>query len=92
MKSLHLLHHVKAHQDDYKKRSDLPLEAQLNCHCDDLTKAGVTDRIINGVEEHQKLPLKLACVFINKNKQTIVLAKGLRHFIGKEQTKESCMD
>ena len=38
IKSLHLLHHVKAPQGDYKKWSDLPLEAQLNCHCDDLEK------------------------------------------------------
>ena len=68
IKSLHLLHHVKTHQDDHKKRSNLQLEAQLNCHWDDLAKVGVVDGITNGVEveEHQKLPLEFVCIFIEK--------------------------
>ena len=74
---------MKAHQDNYKKCSGLPLEAQLNCQYDDLAKAGVVDGIMNGIEEHQKLPLESACVFIDNIKPTIDLAKGLRHVIGK---------
>ena len=42
MKSIHLLHHVKAHQDGNKRR-EVPLEAQLNCHCDDKANEAVTD-------------------------------------------------
>ena len=37
-KSIHLLHHVKAHQNDYKRQHDLSLEAQLFCHCEDRAK------------------------------------------------------
>ena len=87
MKSLHLLHHVKSYQDEYKTCSD-PLEAQLNCHCDDIANTGVVDGIMNGVEGHQKLPLELVCIFIGNNNQTMDLAKGLHYFIGIEKAKE----
>ena len=47
---------------------------------------------MNGVEEHQKLHLVYACVFIGNNKQTKDLAKRLQHFISKDQAKEFCVD
>ena len=43
---------------------------------------------MNVVEKYQKLPLELACVFIGNNKQTADSAKGLWHFMGKEQARE----
>ena len=49
--SLHLLHHVKAHQDDHQKCSDLRLEAQLNFFYDNLAEAVAMDRILEGVEK-----------------------------------------
>ena len=87
-KSIHLLHHVKAHQDDYKKRRDLPLDAQLNCFCDDLAKEAVIEGIMNGIQKGATLPLESASVFIGSNKQTTDLAKGLRYFIGKATARE----
>ena len=65
-KSIYLLHHVKAHQDDYKKRADLPLDAQLNCFCDDKAKEAVIEGIMNDIKEGATLPLKAASVFIGK--------------------------
>ena len=87
-KSIYLLHHVKAHQDDYKKRSDLPFNAQLNCFCNDKAKEIVTEGIMNGVKKGATLSLEAASVFIGKNKQTTDLAKGLRYFIGKAMAQE----
>ena len=43
---------------------------------------------MNRVEKRQKLPPELACVFTENNIQTTDLAKGLHHFISKEQAKE----
>ena len=87
MKSTHLLHHVKAHQDDTKKIEDLPLEAQLNCYCNEKAKADGVDGIMNGVETRQTLPMESACVFIGKNKQTTDLEMGLRYHIGKARAR-----
>ena len=88
MKSTHLLHHVKAHQDDTKKIMDLPLEAQLNCYRNEKAKAAGVDGIMNGMETRQTLPMESACVFIGKNKQTTDLAKGLRYHIGKARARK----
>ena len=88
MKSIHLLHHMKAHHDDSEKCSNLPLESQLNCHCDNLARAGVVDGIIDGVKWHQKLPLELVWILIRNNKQTTYLAKRPRYFIGKENARK----
>ena len=71
-KIIHLLHHIKAHKDDYKKRRDLPLDAQLNYFCDDKVKEEVSEGIINSVKKGVTLPLEAASVFIGKtNKQLI---------------------
>ena len=64
MKSLHLLNHVLYHQDNYRIRSELPLEVHLNYLCDDLAKAAVVDGTLEGVEKRRKLHLESACVFI----------------------------
>ena len=68
-KSIYLLHHVKAHQDDYKKRGDLPLDAQLNCFCNNKAKEAATEGIISGVKKGVTLPLEAASIFMGKNKQ-----------------------
>ena len=65
-KSIYLLHHGKAH--NYKKREDFPLEAQLNCFCDDKAKETVTEGTIDVVKKGATLPLEAASVFIRKNK------------------------
>ena len=51
MKSIYLLHQVKANQDCNKRRSDLSLEAQLNCYCNNESKLAVIDGIMDGVEK-----------------------------------------
>ena len=79
---------MKAHQDNYKKRSNHQLKAQLNCFRDDLEKVAVVDGIMDAVERRQKLPLELVCVFIGNNKQTTDLVEGLWYFIRKENAKE----
>ena len=47
---------------------------------------------MNGVEEHQKLPLESVYFFTGNNKQTTDLVNGRRHIIGKEQAKEFYAD
>ena len=64
------------------------MEAQLNCFCDDLVKAAVMDKIMEGVEIKQKLPLESTCMFIENDKQATVMATRLRYFVGKEKAKE----
>ena len=88
MKSIHLLHHVKAYQDNNKRRLDLSLEAQLNCYCDDKAKSAVIDGIMDGFEKRQTLPMESASVFIENNEQTTDVAKGLRYYIGKATARE----
>ena len=78
---------MKAHQDNYKKRSNHQLKAQLNCFHDDLEKVAVVDGIMDAVERRQKLPLESVCVFIGNNKQTTDLVKGPWYFIRKENEK-----
>ena len=53
-KSIHLHHHVRAHQDYHTACANLPLEAQLNYHCHDLAKESIVEGIINGVKTRQK--------------------------------------
>ena len=87
MKIPNLLHHVKGHKDDHGRQSDIPLEAQLNCLHDNLANMAVVDEVIEGVKTRQKLPLESACIFTSK-KETTDMAKGLRHYIGKEKSKK----
>ena len=83
MKSIHLLHHGKVHQDNYKRRDNLPLEAQLNCHCNNKAKEAVLEGIMEKNGEGATLPMESVSAFIRINKQTWGPAKGLRYYIGK---------
>ena len=79
MKSPLASKHVRAHQDDSKKRSTLSIEAQLNCRCDDLAKTAIYEAMMDvpGPAQGYVLPLEDACVFINDVKQTTDVAKDL---------------
>ena len=76
--------HVRAHQDDSKKRSTLLIEAQRNCRCDDLAKAAIYEAMMDvpGPAQGYVLPLEDACVFINNGTQTADVTKDLRFHIG----------
>ena len=96
MKSSHQHRHVKAHQDDYRRRDRLSLAAQLNCECDDLAKAAVIEAIFDdkhgGIDERQTLPLESARVFIAGQKQTTDLARALRFHVGRARAKQFYAD
>ena len=94
MKGKHSRHHVKAHQDDHKRRSQLSLAAQLNCICDDLAKDAVKEARVALDDEGfmkdlrtDRLPLELASLMIGTTKQTTDVAKDLRYLIGKSRAK-----
>ena len=94
MKGKHSRHHVKAHQDDHKRRSQLSLAAQLNCVCDDMAKDAVKESRValddDGLMKDSRtdrLPLELASLMIGTTKQTTDVAKDLRYLIGKSRAK-----
>ena len=94
MKGKQSRHHVKAHQDDHKRRSQLSLAAQLNCICDDLAKDAVKESRVALDDEGfmkdsrtDRLPLELASLMIGTPKQTTDVAKDLRYLIGKSRAK-----
>jgi len=58
--------YVRAHQDDVIDRADLPLPAQLNCHCDDTAKGALTEGILIGNAKTEKLPLESCMLFIDQ--------------------------
>ena len=87
-------HHVKAHQDDHKRRSRLSLVAQLNCVCDDMAKDAVKEASFainnDGLMKDNRtnsLPLELASLMIGTTKQTTDVSKKLRYLIGKAKAK-----
>ena len=96
MRSSHHHRHVKAHQDDYRRRDRLSLAAQLNCECDDLAKAAVIEAVFDdthgGIAERQMLPLEPARVFIAGHKQTTDLGKALRYHVGRARAKQFYAD
>ena len=96
MSSSHDHRHVKAHQDDYRRRDRLSLAARLNCECDDLAKAAVIEVIFDdcygGITERQPLPLEPARVFIAGQKQTTDLAKAMRFHVGRARAKQFYSD
>ncbi len=47
MSSSHQHRHDKAHQDNYRRRNQLSLAAQLNCECNDLAKAAVIEAVFD---------------------------------------------
>ena len=82
---------MNAHQDNYKKHSNFPLEAQLNYHYDDLAKAREVNGIMDGVEEHQKLPLESVCVSIRKTDKQQTTQKGYASPLGKKMQESSTL-
>ena len=88
MKSAHLRHHVRAHQDDVIDRKDLPLPAQLNCHCDDTAKGALTEGILMGKVKTAKLPLESCMLLIDGEKQTTDVRQSLRYHIGRKAARQ----
>ena len=94
MKGKHSRHHVKAHQYDYKRQSQLSLATQLNCECDDMAKDAVKESRValddDGLVKDSRtdrLPLEMAFLMIGTIKQTTDVAKDLRYLIGKSRAK-----
>ena len=85
MKGKHSRHHVKAHQDNFRRRSQLSLATQLNCVCDDMAKDAVKESRValddDGLVKDSRtdrLPLEMASLMIGTIKQTTDVAKDLR--------------
>jgi hypothetical protein len=64
--------HVKAHQDDNKKYSDLSRDAQLNCQMDYLAKSAIYEAPHTQHEWNKCFPLEPLCVLLGPNKVTLV--------------------
>ena len=88
MKSAHLRHHVWAHQDDVIDRSDLPLPAQLNCHCDNTAKGALTEGILVWNVKTKKLPFESCMMFIDREKQTTDVRHSLCYHIGRKAARQ----
>ncbi|KAL7530902.1 hypothetical protein ACHAXR_003737 [Thalassiosira sp. AJA248-18] len=88
MRSMHSHHHVKAHQDDNKRRETLSLEAQLNVFCDEQAKAVVVDSIGSSLSTQTTLPMEDIAVFFNGEKQTSDLLHGLRYHLGRARSRD----
>jgi hypothetical protein len=71
---------VESHQDRYKLWTQLTIEQQLNCICDDLAKAAVCQSL--GFTERTApqlcLPRESAAVFVAGMKQTTDVAESVR--------------
>ena len=65
-----------------------PLEAQLNCYCDDKAKEAVIDTIMEEVQKGNTLAMESASIFIGNNKQTTDLATWLQYYIRKVTARE----
>jgi hypothetical protein len=80
--------HVKGHQDDYLARSQLSLEAQLNCRCDDLAKQAVERNWqTRRTPTSQLLPDEAAAVFVGGVKQTSEVGDNVRFAVGKQDAR-----
>ena len=62
--------HVKAHQDDKAKYSDLPREAQLNFQMDYHAKTAIYEYPLTLQDRTRRLPLEPLCVMLGPNKIT----------------------
>jgi hypothetical protein len=63
--------HLKAHQDDNKKYSDLSWDAQLNCQMDYLAKSAIYEAPHTQYEWTKCSPLEPLCVLLGPNKVTL---------------------
>ena len=86
MRGNYSTHHVKAHQDNHKHRSQLTLASHLNCVYDKLAKDAVNEAAlavneagIMEIEITANLPMELASLYIGNSKQTSDVAKDLDH-------------
>jgi hypothetical protein len=80
--------HVKGHQDDYLARSQLSLEEQLNCRCDDLAKQAVERNWqTRRTPTSQLLPDEAAAVFVGGVKQTSEVGDNERFAVGKQDAR-----
>ena len=62
--------HVKAHQDNWAKYSDLPREAQLNCQMDYHAKTAIYEYPLTLQDRTRRLPLEPLYVMLGPNKIT----------------------
>ena len=75
---------VESHQDRLKLWFQLTLEQQLNCFCDSLAKAAVTESLSDmSPHRQQRLPRESVAVYVNGLKQTSDVAKDVRYALGK---------
>ena len=88
MESCHIARHVKAHQDDYIRRASLLIEAQLNCIHDNMLKTAINNAVGHRSNKRDILLLEDVCVFVDGEKQTTDVIKGLRFSIGRQKARE----
>ena len=91
----HRLKHVKGHQDDYKRKSQLSLATNLNTRCDKMEKSAVimsSHKLSFPEQTKQKLPLEAASLFIGNEKITTDPGRALRHKIGKSKARKFYME
>ena len=97
MKSKYLQKHVKAHQDDHALLRNLSFEARLNCACDHLAKhrlqsyhydLAVSDERGPRLQAEPRLPLEVARVYVDGEKQTTDVSKGLSFAMGRARARD----
>ena len=81
--------HVKAHQDDRAKYSDLPREAQLNCQMDYHAKTAIYEYPLTLQDRTRRLPLEPLCVMLGHDKITLDKGDRLRFWIHKQLARSS---
>ena len=97
MKSKYIQNHVKAHQDDHALLRNLTFEAQLNCICDHLAKHALSSYHNNLADSdtraprlpvESRLPLEAARIYVDGEKQTTDVGKGLSYAMGRASARQ----
>ena len=82
--------HVGAHADDHNEWSNLTLEEQLNCRCDELAKDAVHLALSAPSSTTRFLfPREGVAVFVGGNKQTSDVAPSIRFHVGQMEARQA---